>query len=283
MKRKWWLALSLVLLQGCSAIKLGYQQLPTLSFWWLDSAVDFDDAQAVATKDVLSRLHNWHRKTELVSYADWLGRSAQVSQGDVTGAQVCQAWTEVQSGMTRLMKQTLSLAIPVTQQLWPRQINHLALHFDEKNEDWEKEWLQGSTSERLQRRLDKMLARYSDFYGELAPSQVAMVRQHLEQSAWSPEWGRQDRQRRQQDLLASLQQISQSQMTPAQAESLLAGVWQRWLLSNDAAGKEVMQSMARNACNNLAQLHNATSPEQRQRATRRIKAYERDLRALTKP
>ncbi len=283
MNRKWWLVLSLLLLQGCSAIKLGYQQLPTLSYWWLDSAVDFDDAQAIASKDALSRLHNWHRKNELVTYADWLGRNAQASQGDVDSAQVCQEWTEVQSGMARLMKQTLALVTPVAQQLGPRQINHLALHFEAKNEDWEKEWLQGSSSERLKRRLDKLLARYNDFYGELTPSQVTMVRQHLEQSAWSPEWGRQDRQRRQQDLLASLQRISQSQMTPAQAESLLAGVGQRWLMPKDAAGKEMMPSMARQACNNLAQLHNTTSPEQRQRVARRIKAYERDLRSLALP
>ena len=36
---------ALLLLQACSAIKLGYQQLPTLSYWWLDNTVSFSGTQ----------------------------------------------------------------------------------------------------------------------------------------------------------------------------------------------------------------------------------------------
>jgi hypothetical protein len=45
----------------------------------------------------------------------------------------------------------------------------------------------------------------------------------------------------------------------------------------------MVQKMTQQACDNLAQLHNTTTPEQRQRASRRLRAYERDLRDLTKP
>jgi hypothetical protein len=38
--------LAFLALQGCSAIKLGYQQLPTLSYWWLDSAISFNSEQS---------------------------------------------------------------------------------------------------------------------------------------------------------------------------------------------------------------------------------------------
>ena len=47
---------ALVLLQGCSAIKLGYQQLPTLSFWWLDSTVSFNSTQSTAAKEAIDKL-----------------------------------------------------------------------------------------------------------------------------------------------------------------------------------------------------------------------------------
>jgi hypothetical protein len=39
MIRAFLMLLALLVLQGCSAIKLGYQQLPTLSYWWLDNTV----------------------------------------------------------------------------------------------------------------------------------------------------------------------------------------------------------------------------------------------------
>jgi hypothetical protein len=54
--------LTLLALQGCSAIKLGYQQLPTLSYWWLDSTVSFSSAQTPAAKEAVDKLYQWHRR-----------------------------------------------------------------------------------------------------------------------------------------------------------------------------------------------------------------------------
>jgi hypothetical protein len=48
----------LLLLQGCSAIKLGYQQLPTLSYWWLDSTVSFSGNQTPVAKERLTSSTN---------------------------------------------------------------------------------------------------------------------------------------------------------------------------------------------------------------------------------
>ena len=45
---------ALLLLQACSAIKLGYQQLTTLSFWWLDSTVSFNSNQTPAAKEAIA-------------------------------------------------------------------------------------------------------------------------------------------------------------------------------------------------------------------------------------
>jgi hypothetical protein len=49
------------------------------------------------------------------------------------------------------------------------------------------------------------------------------------------------------------------------------------------ADRVVMQKMSQQACDNLTQLHNTTSPEQRQRLTRKLRSYERDIRELLKP
>jgi hypothetical protein len=110
-----------------------------------------------------------------------------------------------------------------------------------------------------------------------------LIKAQLAQSPWTAEWGRQERQRRQKDLLATLQRVSQGQMPVAQVENELWNVWQRWLKPPDEAGAALMRAMSQQACNNLTQLHNTTSAEQRQRAVRRIRAYERDLRDLILP
>lgn len=281
--RSFLICLSLLLLQGCSAIKLGYQQLPTLSYWWLDSAISFNSEQSLRAKEALEQLHQWHRREELTGYADFLQRSAQWSQGTVESTQVCSAFTEVQTRLDRLMREAVRQAAPVAMMLGPRQLSHMARQLESKNEEWEKDWLRGDEQARMERRVERVVNRYSDFYGGLNAEQNALIKAQLAQSPWTAEWGRQDRQRRQKDLLATLQRVSQGQMPVAQVENELWNVWQRWLKPPDAAGAALMQAMSQQACNNLTQLHNTTSPEQRQRAVRRIRAYERDLRDLILP
>ena len=275
--------LTLLALQGCSAIKLGYQQLPTLSYWWLDSTVSFSSAQTPAAKEAIDKLYQWHRREELAGYGEVLQRIGQLSAGPLQADQVCSVYTDVQARLDVLMRQAVAQAAPVVLALGPRQLSHIARHWENKNEEWEKEWLQGDAQARLDRRLDKAVNRFNSFYGDLNPAQIGLLRTQLAQSPWTAEWGRRDRQRRQQDLLSSLQRVAQSGMTPAQAEALLWGVWQRWLNPMDPAQRAVLQTLSQRACENLAQLHNTTTPDQRVRVARRLRAYERDIQDLTRP
>jgi hypothetical protein len=177
----------------------------------------------------------------------------------------------------------MSQAAPVVTQLGPRQLSHLARHFETKNEAWDKEWLQGSAAERLERRTEKTLERYQSFYGDLTAAQTALIKTQVSQSPWQPEWGRQERLRREQELLSALRKLAQSDMPQEQAEAELWRVWQRWFMPPNETDRMVMQKMSQQACENLTQLHNTTSPEQRQRLVRKMRGYERDLRELMKP
>ncbi|WP_291932543.1 DUF6279 family lipoprotein [Limnohabitans sp.] len=274
---------ALLLLQACSAIKLGYQQLPTLSYWWLDSTVSFSGNQTPAAKEAIDKLYQWHRREELPGYAALLQRTADLSAGSVQPEQLCRVVDEVQARLDTLMRQAVAQAAPVAIALGPRQLSHMARHWEQQNEEWEKEWLQGDADARMERRLDKALGRYNSFYGELSAAQTALIKTQLAQSPWTAEWGRRDRQRRQQDLLSTLQRITQSNMTQAQAEAQLWGVWKRWLQPPDAGQRAVVQSLSQRACENLAQLHNTATPEQRLRVARRLRGYERDLLELNRP
>lgn len=277
------LTLTLLVLQGCSAIKLGYQQLPTLSYWWLDSAISFNDAQSDRAKEALNQVYRWHRQEELPTYLGLLQLGSELSQGNVQASQVCEVWTDVQTKLDKTMRIAIAQAVPVVQILGPGQFSHLARYQEKKNEDWDKEWLQGNANDRLERRLDKTLERYRSFYGDLTGAQVALVKSQLSQSLWTPEWGRQERLRREQALLSTLRRLSQTKAPTAQVEAELFELWQRWFMPPDEAGRKRVQNMARQTCENLALLHNTTTADQRQRVVRRLQAYERDIRDLIKP
>ena len=276
-----WLPLGLVLLQACSAVQTGYRQVPTLGYWWLDSQFNLSSEQSEPVREALQQLQRWHREQELPRYADLLAQVHSLSAREVDAAQVCKVWAQVNDGLQRLASQSARQFAPLALQLQPRQLRHLARHWDKANAEWQKEWLEGSSSERLARRLDKAAARYGDFYGKLHEPQMALLRTQLKASAWSPQWGQQDRLRRQQLLMTTLQNLQAPGTTLAQAEAALQAVWQQWLVAPAEADRRVQQALVQQTCQNLAELHNSTSAEQRQRAARRLRAYERDLRELT--
>ncbi len=273
-----WLGL-LLLLQGCSAIKLGYNQVPTLGYWWLDSQISLEESQQPQVREALVQLQRWHREQELPVYAALLLRLQGLAMQDVQAQQVCEVWSDAGNAVDRLMAQAARQAAPIAQQLQPRQLRHLVRQWEQGNETWEKEWLMGSAPDRFKRRLDRLAARYGDFYGNLSESQVELLRQQLQKSAWNAEWGRRDRLRRQNLLLSALQKAPQGQTT-AQAEAALLAVWQQWLAPAAEADRRLYAEFSAQACRHLAELHNSTSAEQRQRAVRRLRAYERDLREL---
>jgi len=283
MQRRWvqgLVLLLLVLLQACSALQVGYRQAPNLGYWWLDSQFNLSSEQSEPVRAALQQLQRWHREQELPRYGELLTQLHSLSTREVEAAQVCQVWTQVNDSLQRLASQSVRQLAPLALQLQPRQLRHLARHWDKANADWNKEWLEGSANERLARRLDKAASRYGDFYGSLSDKQMALLRAQLQASAWSPQWGQQDRLRRQQLLMATLQSLQAPGTTVAQAETALMAVWQQWLTPLAEADRRVQQALVQQVCQNLAELHNSTSTEQRQRAARKLRAYDRDLREL---
>ena len=77
-------------LAACSAIKLAYNNLPEVSYWWLDGYLDFDDAQTPRVRDELAQLLAWHRQNELPKIVGLLQQAQALAPGDVTPAQACE-------------------------------------------------------------------------------------------------------------------------------------------------------------------------------------------------
>ena len=88
------LALALAL-SACSAVKLGYNTLGEVAYWWLDGYVDLTESQAPRVREDLGRLHLWHRGTELPRVADLLQNMEKLVPADIVPAQACVFVTEL--------------------------------------------------------------------------------------------------------------------------------------------------------------------------------------------
>lgn len=270
----------LLLLTGCSAVKVGYEQTPTLLYWWLDKHMDFSGAQTPVVRQALEDLQHWHRKHALPGYADFLARLADVALQPVDATQVCAYMREIETQLDQLAQRSIVLTAPVVTGLQTSQREHLQRYWTRKNEDWADDWLAPSEARRQEKRMEAAIERYEDFYGRLTPSQAEQVRRHVRDAVWTPQWGQQERLRRQQDLLQALDSIRNERLDAGQAQAVLWKVWQRWLNPLQDTDRQRMQAWREQGCRHLAELHNSTTPAQRHHAAKRLHAYEKDLREL---
>ena len=271
--------LLLVLLAGCSAVQTGYNNAPSLLYWWLDGYMDFSSEQADPVRASLDTLQAWHRREELPAYASLLRRMRQDSAQAITPEQVCGHLTQVRQHLQRLGAQAaegLTLFAPTVQ---TAQLQHLARQFEKHNRSWREEWLDGTPEELLQRRLKRTLERYEDFYGRLDPAQRSLLRARLASSGFDPRLAWAERQRRQQDILRVLQE-HRSGDRPAHIKAEMLALVQRSLEPPDPIMRAGYEQMLRDGCRSLAELHNGSSPEQKQRLSNRLLAYENDVLAL---
>lgn len=272
-------ALLLVFLGGCSTVKIGYNNAPTLLYWWLDGYVDFNDAQALQVRDSLAALQAWHRRNELPAYAELLRQMQRLASGPVTPQQVCELSAQVRTRVQSLGEQAAEGMSRVVPTLQPAQLRHLALQFDKHNQTWREEWLDGTPAELAARRLKKAVERAESFYGRLEEPQLALLRQSIAASAFDARLAWRERLRRQQDMLQVFREHRNGDRA-AHVKAEILALQQRNLDSPDAAYRAQFERMVLDSCRTLAALHNSASAAQRRELLQTLQDYETDVRAL---
>ena len=275
-----------VILTGCSAVRLGYNNLPDIASWWLDSYIDFTDTQGPQAKVALQKLQTWHRKEELPAIAELLVQAQTLAPQNITPEQACKIWEAAQVRIESFVQESSRLAAPVVSQLSAKQLKHLEKEWATRNEDWKKQWVQGTPDSRIKKRVDLAAERFNSFYGDLNLEQRQVLKQQFLQSTWSPEASYQRRLKRQQEQLIALQAMSSEITKPAmplpQVEKALQSLILQSVRPKDAGDLSKQLQLEQQACQNLAQIHNTMTPAQRLKAQRKLKDYETDVRELMK-
>jgi len=272
--------LLLPLLAGCSAIKLGYNSLPELAYWWLDGHVDFTETQSPQVRDDLGRLHAWHRAQELPRLAEVLARMEQLASGPVTPAQACGIVAEIEARLAGVAIHAEPAVAAIALSLEPRQLRHLERKYRGNNADWRRDWIGTSPEERNAKRFEQALDRAESIYGRLDEPQRAVLRQWAERSPFDAERVLAERERRQQDLLQTLRRLRETPDDAVRARTAMREYVARVQRSPDADYRRYRQDVLDDACRTFAALHDSTTPAQREQAVRRLRAYQRDLREL---
>lgn len=272
-------------LPGCSTVKLAYNNAPDLSYWWLDSYLDFNEAQSLQVRADLAALQAWHRTRELPAYVNTLEKLQGLAPVNVTPAQVCELYSELKSHFQRLIDQTEPAIAVVAPTLKTEQMEHLARQLDKRRQKWREEWQDGSPAERNARRLKQWVERTQTLYEQLEEPQLTVLRASIAASAFDANLHLRESGRRHQDTLQTLRQLQlgsgsgSARRAGDEVQALLA----RSINSPDLAYRNYQEKMTQENCKVFASLHNSTTPAQRQQLIKVLKDYVTDARTLMAP
>ena len=269
-----------LVLQGCNAVKIAYNQAPTLAYFYLDGYIDFTDAQSTQVKNELTQMQVWHRQTQLPAYIDLLQKVQQKLPQDITANQACEVFADVRQKILTMTDyvepSTLSLAASVT----TKQLDTMQRKFAKGNTTWREDYLDATTKDIFDKRQKSAVKRSEMLYGSINDKQRSLIAQQIEKSQFKAVQSYAERERRQKDIFQTLGKVMTSSQDTAGVQREIRSLLQRSVTSPDAAYRSYLEAITQESCASFAELHNIATGEQRKKAVDVMAGYEKDLKTL---
>ena len=268
------------LLQACSAVKIAYNQAPQLAYLYLDGYADFNEVQSLQVRTDLTKFMAWHRQTQLPGYIDLLQKIQQKMPQDITAVQTCDVFADVRQKALALTDYAEPATLSVAATLSAKQLTVMERKFAKGNTTWREDYLEGSAKDLFEKRQKSAIKRADMLYGSVTDKQRSLIAQQIEKSQFKAAQSYAERQRRQKDIVQTLGKVIASPQDAATTQGEVRSLLARSIASPDAAYKTYLETITQEGCASFAELHNATSAEQRKKAVEVLAGYEQDFKVL---
>lgn len=270
------------LMFGCSAARLAYTNGETLTYWWLDKYVEFDNDQRSEVKNDLEHLFDWHRKTQLQGYVQFLKRAQSRVQGGVTEAELRSDYNDIKKHTLVLTDKALPALAKLALSLHPDQIDHIEKKFGSNNDKYRKDYLRGNLDKRQQYRYKKVLQQAEHWFGNFSAEQQRQIRAASDARPINNELVLADRIQRQAALLSLLRKIQSEK--PSQ-EVTMTMIRNHVIALLERAGipehKEFFDGFRTSSIQMAATIINATTPVQKAHFVKTTQHWIADFNALS--
>ena len=274
------MALAVLAVGGCSAVRFGYNQAPDLAYWWLDGYADFDEAQTLRTREGIAGWFAWHRRTQLPDYARLFARAQAEALADTTPDRACHWWRELSDRAERALAEALPAASRIVPMLDAAQIRHVERRYTKTNDEFRNDYLAADREQRLRASVERAVDRLEFFYGRLDDTQRGQVARLVAASPFDAERWQAERLQRQQEALALLRRAAADKPGPDAVLAMLRAYTARLFRSPREDYRRYQEKLVAFNCSFAASVHNATTAAQRQTLADKLKAWELDLRTL---
>ncbi|WP_200969069.1 DUF6279 family lipoprotein [Janthinobacterium sp. Ant5-2-1] len=215
------LAIMLVVMAGCSGLRLAYNNGDTVLYWWLNAYVDLDRDQKGWVREDIDKLFDWHRKTQLKDYVEILRTGQKQLQGNTTQADLMADYSEIKQRTQALLLKAAPELADLARSLKPEQIAQMEKKFKSNNDDYRKKYLSGDQEKRQTLRYKKAMEQFELWFGSFSSEQEAIIRKASDARPLNNEIWLDERMRRQQNVLNLVKKVHQEKLSKEATAGLI--------------------------------------------------------------
>ncbi|MFA4970266.1 MAG: DUF6279 family lipoprotein [Sulfuritalea sp.] len=280
--RLFFVLVATLLLQGCSAVRLGYGNADSLARWWIDQYVDMSPEQDAFVRDRLARYLAWHRKTQLPDYVAVLRQGQKFVAGQPTTDDALALGDAVVRRGRALAEQATPDIAEFLATVTPAQIERMAGRQAEKNADYAKEaQLADGESGQRKARYKRLLERAEYWFDDFSSEQKSAMRRLIDGQASGSQFWYEERLRRQREWLDLVRLVQRERPPRERIMQLLRDYAARFDLPADPARLAQATALRRAAAELAVAIHAMTTHAQRAHAGHKLGDLIRDFTDLS--
>ena len=170
-------ALLILLLAGCSTVRLVYDNAETYLHWRAATYLDLEGAMAEELDERIAAFMAWHRAQALPKYAQIADEATRRFERRLQPADLVWGYDSIIAQARESLRAAAVQGAPLLDRLTPQQITHLERRLAEDNRRFQRENLRGSERERRRHRTERNVERLEDWVGKLSQAQLERVKQ----------------------------------------------------------------------------------------------------------
>lgn len=266
--------LLLATLQGCSTVRVVYDNADTYLRWRASHYLDVDGEMADELEERIAAFMAWHRSQALPKYVQILDEAAQRFDRHLTPADLNWGYDSVMTQARESLRMAAVQGAPLLDRLDPKQIANLERRLADDNRRFARDNLRGDERERRKRRTERTAERVEDWVGRLTKAQFERVAQYAERAPLLDDFRAADHKRVQAEFLAIVRAHEAKKRLPEFAVNWDRGRDPAYLAALEASRKEFYAM--------LLDLEKSLSREQRTHALGELRRYADDFRTLSR-
>jgi hypothetical protein len=271
-----------LILQGCSAVRLGYGNADSLARWWIDQYLDLSPEQDALSRERLARLFAWHRKTQLPDYVALLRQGKAFAAGQPTASDALALGDNIIRRVRVLAEQATPDVADLLATLTPAQIDRMAARFAGKNADLAEEMrLAEGEAAQHKARYKRLLERAEYWLGDFSNAQENTLRRMAEAQDPGGQFWFDERLRRQRELLDLMRQVQGERPPRERVIALLRDYAARFDLPADPARLARALAMRRASAELTVAILAMATPAQRAHARQKFDDLIHDFTELS--